>query len=129
MYFIKAYPLSILVVIAICYLSFFTPPETEINEIPYIDKIVHICMYGGFASVIWFDYLRSHRTLSKPSLVVAAVVCPIAMSGVIEILQENCTDNRGGEWLDFVSNCVGVLLAALVGYYVLRPLVWKYINK
>mgnify|MGYP006914993244 CR=1 FL=1 len=46
-HYIWNYPLSLLTVIIICYLSFFTPPKTDMEEIPYIDKIVHICMYGG----------------------------------------------------------------------------------
>ena len=47
MYYIRTYPLSIITIIVICYLSFFTPPQTELNNVPFIDKIVHICMYGG----------------------------------------------------------------------------------
>ena len=44
MYYIRTYPLSIITIIVICYLSFFTPPQTELNNVPFIDKIVHICM-------------------------------------------------------------------------------------
>lgn len=40
-HYIWNYPLSLLAVIIICYLSFFTPPKTDMEEIPYIDKIVH----------------------------------------------------------------------------------------
>lgn len=125
-HFFRTYPLTILVVAAICYLSFFTPPETDMNEIPYIDKVVHVCMYGGLASTIWFEYLRAHRSLGKMALGFGAVAFPILMSGIIEILQETCTENRGGEWLDFAANTTGVVLAAIVGYYVMRPLVWKW---
>ena len=46
MYYIRTYPLSIITIIVIWYLSFFTPPQTELNNVPFIDKIVHICMYG-----------------------------------------------------------------------------------
>lgn len=61
MYYIRTYPLSIITIIVICYLSFFTPPQTELNNVPFIDKIVHICMYGGLTMVIWFEYLRLHK--------------------------------------------------------------------
>ena len=40
--YIKRYPLSLIVIAIIWYLSFFTPPETELNEIPYIYKMVHV---------------------------------------------------------------------------------------
>ena len=46
MYYLRSYPLSLLTAAAICYLSFFTPPQTDMDGIPNIDKIVHICMYG-----------------------------------------------------------------------------------
>lgn len=52
MYYIRTYPLSIITIIVIWYLSFFTPPQTELNNVPFIDKIVHICMYGGLTMVI-----------------------------------------------------------------------------
>lgn len=51
-HYIWNYPLSLLTVIIICYLSFFTPPKTDMEEIPYIDKIVHICMYGGLSTLL-----------------------------------------------------------------------------
>ena len=50
----KHYPLSILVIAVICYLSFFTPPKTDMEEIPNIDKLAHLCMYGGLTLVLWF---------------------------------------------------------------------------
>ena len=48
MYYIRTYPLSIITIIVIWYLSFFTPPQTELNNVPFIDnkfnlsKIVYI---------------------------------------------------------------------------------------
>ena len=43
---LKTYPLTLLTVAVICYLSFFTPPQTELDNISNIDKLVHTCMYG-----------------------------------------------------------------------------------
>lgn len=38
------------------------------------------------------------------------------MSGLIEILQENCTGGRrSGDWLDFAANATGVTLATIIG--------------
>ena len=53
--YLKRYPLSILVIAAILYLSFFKPPQTSISEIKNIDKVVHICMYGGLTVILWSD--------------------------------------------------------------------------
>jgi hypothetical protein len=58
-------------------------------------------------------------------MLVGGIILPIALSGIIELLQSYCTEHRGGDWLDFAANSLGVLLAALVGHYILRPLFWK----
>ncbi len=123
--YIKRYPLSLLVVAAIFYLSFFTPPETDMKSIPYIDKVVHICMYGGLCFMVWVEYLYRHRDLCWRRIIPFGILLPIAMSGCIELLQEHCTENRGGDWMDFLANSTGVVLATLVGYYILRPIIWK----
>lgn len=123
MHYIKHYPLAWLVVIAICYLSlFFRTPETELNDVPFMDKWVHICMYGGLCTVIWIEYLRRHRVLSLLRLSVGSILCPILLGGILEIVQATCTTTRTGDWLDFAANSTGVLLAAAMGYWVWRPL-------
>lgn len=125
LYYLKKYPLTWLIVLTIIYLSFFKPPQTDMEEIPGIDKIVHICMYGGLCFLLWIEYLRIHRTIDRFKMFIGGILMPIAMSGVIELMQSYCTEHRGGDWLDFAANSLGVLLAALVGYYILRPMIWK----
>ena len=124
-YYLKKYPLTLIVVAVIFYLSFFTPPQTEVDNIPGIDKLVHTCMYGGLCFMLWIEYLRIHRTIDRRKMLIGGIILPISLSGTIELMQAYCTTNRGGEWMDFGANTFGVLLAALVGYYVLRPILWK----
>ena len=112
---VRKYPFSILCILTIWYLSFFNPPETELEEVPFIDKWVHIIMYGGTCTILWIEYLRSHTTLNKGKLFCWAWLAPILMSGIIELLQEYCTEHRGGDWLDFVANSIGVTLAVVLG--------------
>ena len=132
--YLKKYPLTLLVISVICYLSFFKPPQTEMETIPGIDKLVHTCMYGGLCFLFWTEYLRTHRELNRRKILWGGIILPILwggiilpilMSGIIELLQSYCTEHRGGDWLDFAANSLGVLLAAMVGYYILRPLIWK----
>lgn len=123
LYYFRKYPVSLVVVAIIFYLSFFTPPKTEMEEIPYIDKIVHICMYGGLCLILWFEYLRNHKIINRTHLIWGGIIAPIVMSGCIELLQAYCTDNRSGDWFDFFANSIGVGMAALVGFYILRPLI------
>ena len=125
LYYLKKYPLTLFIVVTIFYLSFFTPPKTDMESIPGIDKLVHTCMYGGLCFILWIEYLRTHRTIHWVKMFIGGILLPITLSGIIELLQAYCTENRGGEWLDFCANTTGVCLAALVGYYILRPFIWK----
>lgn len=114
--FVSKYPLSsfcILIIWILSLLPFF--PETPLDGVEFIDKWVHIMMYGGTCCVIWWEYLRKHTILNKGKLFLFAFLAPILMSGIIELLQEYCTTTRSGEWLDLAANSTGVTLAALLG--------------
>mgnify|MGYP002552457926 FL=1 len=121
---LKDYPITFLVLIAIFYLSFFTPPETQLSEVPFIDKWTHICMYGGLVSIIWMEYLRKHSCIAK-QVIWICLVFPTILGGIIELMQAYCTTTRSGDWLDFLANTLGVILGNLLGYYVQRPFWWK----
>lgn len=125
LHYLKKYPFTWLTVLTILYLSFFKPPQNDMEEIPGIDKLIHICMYGGLCFLLWIEYLRNHRTINRLKMLIGGILMPIAFSGAIELAQSYCTEHRGGDWLDLVANTLGVLLATLVGYYVLRPIIWK----
>lgn len=50
-----------------------------------------------------------------------AWLAPIIMSGIIELLQEYCTDGRrSGDWMDLAANATGVTLAMAVGIIISR---------
>ena len=114
---IRKYPLSSFFILLIWYLSFFTPPKTELDEVAFIDKWVHIAMYGGTFGTLWIEYLLKHKwTCNRIRLFLWAWLLPIVMSGCIELLQEYCTDGRrSGDWIDLAANALGVTLAALFG--------------
>lgn len=110
---IKKYPISWLLIITIWVLCFIDVPETPLSDVTLIDKWVHIAMYCGTCTMIWLEYLFKHKVISAKKLLIFAVIGPILMSGLIEILQAYCTGGRrSGDWLDFVANAVGVILAA-----------------
>lgn len=117
---VSRYRFTLMVVAAILYLSFFKPPQTSLDEITNFDKMVHFAMYFGLASLIWIEYLVSHRGRDLKRLLVGAVLMPIALSGAIELGQNYLTTWRAGEWWDFVCNSAGVLLASLLGLIVSR---------
>ena len=97
-------------------------PETPLDNVAFMDKWTHFAMYGTTCAVILGETLRHHRQrCSRAKLLVWAWLLPVLMSGLIEILQANCTGGRrSGEWLDFMANSVGVVLAALVAVILAR---------
>ena len=118
---VRTYPVALLCFLLIWYLSFFTPPKTELDDVAFIDKWVHVVMYGGSCLVLRIEHLRHHHLTKQPlcqqRLLLWAWVAPILMSGLIELLQAYCTGGRrSGDWLDFAANAVGVTGAALVGW-------------
>jgi VanZ family protein len=90
-------------------------PETPLDDVQFIDKWTHLVMYGGTCSVIWFEYLRHHHTIAWRKVLLLAVVGMILLGGLMELLQAYCTTTRSGEWLDFWSDTVGVLLGNALG--------------
>ena len=114
---IRKYPLSILCIVLIWYLSlFFIPPEElDLSQISFADKWTHLVMYGGTCSVIWWEYLCRHTTLNYQKLFLWAWFAPILMSGLLELLQAYCTTNRAGEWLDLAANATGCTIGAIIG--------------
>lgn len=117
---IRRYPLTLLCIATVVYLSLFKPPSIDKRFLfTGYDKCVHLLMYGGTCTVLWAEYLRSHLRLSRPKLLVWGIVMPILMSGLIEIVQETMTTYRGGDWADFAANSAGVLMAACVGKFIL----------
>ena len=89
LYYIKKYPVSLLIILTVIYLSFFKPPTTDLSNIPNIDKIVHVCMYLGMSGMLWLEFLRAHQKGDSPlwHAWVGAFVCPVLFSGMVELLQ------------------------------------------
>lgn len=127
--FLKRYPLTILVVCSICLLSLCKMPETELDDVPFIDKWTHLIMYGGLCSVIWFEYARHHRPVVLRPHLWLTVLFPLALSGLMEVLQEYCTETRNGDWLDMAANSVGVALGTALGYWVIVPLIHRFMKR
>ena len=127
LYYIKKYPVSLVIILAVIYLSFFKPPTTELGTIPNLDKVVHICMYFGMSGMLWLEFLRAHRRDRTPMwhAWVGAFACPVLFSGAVELLQAFSTTYRGGDWLDFAANTTGAVLASLVACFVLKPRVMR----
>lgn len=120
------YKFSIFCIILIWILCLMPVPEVpELEDVPFIDKWTHLVMYGGTCSIIWLEYLMKHRkNLNLKRLLIWAVIAPILMSGLLELLQAYCTNGmRSGDWIDFVANSTGVALGFAIGWFILRKII------
>jgi len=119
---IRRYPFSVFCIILIWVLS-LTPffPETPFDDVQFADKWTHMIMYGGTCSVIWIEYIRSHKVPAlwgrheAGRLFLWAWLAPVLMGGLLELLQAYATTTRNGDWLDFAANTLGVTLGAVSG--------------
>ena len=112
-----SYPYTVALFAVVWYLSLgFIPEHMPLNDVKFIDKWTHIVMYGGTCTVLWWEYWRRHKHGNARRLLLLAWAAPIAMSGLLELLQEYCTGGRrSGEWLDLAANATGVTRAAAIG--------------
>ncbi len=120
----RHFPFTYLCLALILVLSFFTPPKTPLDQVAFIDKWTHLAMYGGTVGVFmvecWWMSRRTGLRLSGRSLVVCGLLCPVVLGGLIELAQAYCTGGRrSGDWLDWLADAIGVVLAYVIGRYVL----------
>lgn len=117
----QRYPFSVFVITVVWVLSlapFF--PETPLDDIPFIDKWTHFVMYGAVSLTIWVEYLSQHQAPNYRRLLLWAWMAIIAMSGLLELLQEYATATRNGEWQDLFANAIGATLGTIAGLLISR---------
>lgn len=125
-HYIKTYPLGLLIALAIVALSLAPFPEIPAAEdIPLADKWTHMVMYGSLTLIIWIQYLRSHQKTNWVKLVIGGILAPAAWGGLMELAQAYLTTYRSGDWLDFIANCIGVVIAAILGLSIQRHIYSK----
>jgi len=124
-YYVKKYPLSLIVLLAVIYFSFFNPASTNVPRFPGFDKVAHFCMYAGLSGILWVEHLWNHRNngFGLRRGLIGATILPILWGGLMEIGQHFLTTTRQGDILDFVANSLGSITATLIAWYLIRPLI------
>ena len=113
---VKEYIWTTLVTVGIVVLSTIPIPENPpLEDVPLIDKWVHMVMYGGLVFVMWIDHaVRNKRTFSWAARIIM-VLYAIALGGAMELVQA----------YDFEADAVG----ALLGLLLCAGLNWKWKEK
>lgn len=127
---IRHYPFTTFITAVVLILSLMPVPEIpELDDVPFFDKWTHMVMYFGQAGAFWLDYLRLHglrfnplphavrrSEVSRGTLLMGALVFPVVLGGVLELLQEYCTCGmRSGDWLDWAADAFGAVVMWIVG--------------
>lgn len=114
--YIKKYPTSLFLVVAIWIICLIPIPETPLDDVPMIDKWTHFVMYGSLCSVIFAEYAKRHIQPNIKRLAIGGVLLPIIMGGLIELAQAYCTGgNRSGDWMDWIADSIGVMIGTAIG--------------
>lgn len=118
--YLRRYPITLLLAVGIVLLSLLPIPDLKMPvQVPLMDKWTHMVMYGVLTLVIWLEYRRSHQQYNAWRLLIFAFLAPIAMGGILELMQAYLTTCRSGEWLDFVANTIGVCIGSVIGILIM----------
>lgn len=124
------YPVSLLLLCTILYLSLFKPSDNDsLKLFAGIDKVAHFVMYAGLSCVLWFEHYRSHDRIRYIRIFIMSFIVPIFFSGVMELLQSGLTTYRSGDFYDFIFNVTGVVFANALCFYALRPLLDRNLRR
>ena len=113
------YKFSIIIALAITYLSLFKPPKIDLSiaYIENIDKLVHLLMYAALTYSIIKESKIKDKFLTK-------YFCIFSIStifgGAMEILQ-NYFPPRTASWGDFIADAIGSALPLVI-----ITLLWIY---
>ena len=119
--YIPPYFTTLIVFLAVCYLSLAPDPMPEsqsIFDFPGSDKVMHFVMYCGLTATFCFDYYRSptHRYNERIGFSITFIVATIA-GGIIEILQHTMNMGRSGDVIDFLADTVGACVGIGIGVW------------
>lgn len=122
---IGRYPLTIACTVTIIILCLI-PTEGISLSVSVSDKLVHTIMFFCVAMLQWFEYAVFYRRRGQAQQRIwiwNKIAFPLVLGAVTELLQEYVTGGqRSGDWYDFWADTVGISIAAICGYLLLRQI-------
>ena len=120
---LKRYLWTTLVTLAILVLSTMPiPEEAPLNDVPLIDKWVHMLMYAGLAFIIWFDHVVRNRKAINWRHYLFIFLYATLLGGLMELVQAYLTTCRSGDWIDFEADAIGAIIG--IGLSILANKIW-----
>ncbi len=94
-------------------LFFCLAPSNDIPavNIPNLDKLVHAFFHFVF-TILWFLFFKKQvKKKNQSKLLVVAIVFSVLFGIGIEILQDQFTTSRNGDFSDVLANLTGAVFA------------------
>ncbi len=118
-------------IIAIGYtLALVIASLAKVKDVPdlgisFADKIFH---FGAYAmmTVIWFNYFFTLKMTTKAESIIIAVIIAVILGMIIELLQGTITESRQADFNDVIANNIGILIAAVILWFLPTKDVKKY---
>lgn len=90
-------------------------PEVNWLNIPYLDKIVHMGLFGGLTLLFCLPYFKSHFSLQKKiNRFFLISLIAFVWGFAVEVLQKFFVVGRSFEWADLLADGVGVAFAFFI---------------
>lgn len=111
---------TLLVAVIILYSSLLREPHFTLPPVDYGDKWAHLLVYALLSFIAYWESKRSGLFGWRITLI--AIGIPIIYGGLIEVLQACWFYPRTGSWLDWLADCIGVLIGSspLFAYHTIR---------
>jgi len=105
--------------IIILYLSLghISSPD-KITVIPYLDKVVHLSMYFILTILLLFELQLS----TKKNTIAMIMLYSLLFGSLMEILQSYIFVYRSGDYLDFIFNSLGTIVALFFFKHSRKPI-------
>lgn len=110
---IRTFPFTLALVAGIITICMIPIPDIPLGHVSMIDKWTHIVMYLVLELVLLVELRRSGLRLSVGGFVALAFVAPLALGGLIELMQAYLTTCRSGDPLDFFADAIGTAIGLL----------------
>ncbi len=93
-------------------------PSGSVNKVPTIkilhfDKFIHLSVYFLLSCILIFELFKNTKINIK-SISIAIIIFVMLYGGLIEILQGVFTETRKADFIDFIANTIGSIIAVIL---------------
>lgn len=110
---------TLLTIVLLCLPGSAFPSKGLFNlDIPHLDKVVHVILFGGVILFWCLYHLQKNPSNNKWRFTVLVIaLCTIALGICMEYIQFNYVPNRAFDTGDIVANTVSTIMVGMFFYF------------